>query len=149
MGVADGVWSIEDPYTQDMLERANVILTTAVLSIMMTAPVFAVLMAYTGPRWLEQDAQIWVVVQLGLLLLVQEVMNRVSQSKLTKFVFAPFVNLWKFQAPSPRVRLQACRVLPVCSSFIIIFRYSVLILGDISSPIIHFFLDSFRSASRE
>jgi len=55
--IADGVWSVEDAYTQDMLERANVILTTAVLSIMMTAPLFAVLMAYTGPRWLEQDVE--------------------------------------------------------------------------------------------
>jgi len=55
--IADGAWAIDDPYTQDMLERANVILTTAVLSIIMTAPLFAVLMSYTGPRWLEQDVE--------------------------------------------------------------------------------------------
>jgi NhaP-type Na+/H+ or K+/H+ antiporter len=50
-----GDWLETDPITQDYLEMANVILTTAVLSIMLTAPLFAVLMTYTGNRWLEND----------------------------------------------------------------------------------------------
>lgn len=52
--IQDGEWNVADPHTQDLLERANVILTTAVLSIILTAPLFAVLMTYTGHRWLEK-----------------------------------------------------------------------------------------------
>jgi len=37
------------------LERGNIILTTAVLSIIMTAPLFAVLMAWLGKLWLTQS----------------------------------------------------------------------------------------------
>lgn len=40
--------------TKDFLEEANVILTTAVLSIILTAPLFAVLMTYTGKKWLTK-----------------------------------------------------------------------------------------------
>jgi len=52
--IRDGVWVEADEHTQDMLEQANVILTTAVLSIILTAPLFAVLMTYTGNRWLQR-----------------------------------------------------------------------------------------------
>jgi len=53
--IQSGEWSATDPYTLEMLERANVILTTAVLSIIFTAPLFAVLMSVTGPKFLEQS----------------------------------------------------------------------------------------------
>jgi len=53
--IQSGQWSATDPYTLEMLERANVILTTAVLSIIFTAPLFAVLMSVTGPKFLEQS----------------------------------------------------------------------------------------------
>jgi len=53
--IQSGQWSATDPYTLEMLERANVILTTAVLSIIFTAPLFAVLMSVTGPMFLEQS----------------------------------------------------------------------------------------------
>lgn len=47
-----GQFDSKSKFTQDALETANIILTVAVLSIMMTAPVFAVLMDYFGKRWL-------------------------------------------------------------------------------------------------
>jgi len=53
--IDDGSWDENDPYTRDMLDRSNVILTTAVLSIVVTAPAFAVLMVWTGNRWLHRS----------------------------------------------------------------------------------------------
>uniref|UniRef100_A0A7S4LNG8 Cation/H+ exchanger domain-containing protein n=1 Tax=Oxyrrhis marina TaxID=2969 RepID=A0A7S4LNG8_OXYMA len=44
-----------DSFVQLMTDRAEVILTTAVLSIIMTAPLFAVLMSITGKLWLTQE----------------------------------------------------------------------------------------------
>merc|ERR1712176_185949 len=55
--IQEGAWIETDEHPQDLLEQANVILTTAVLSIILTAPLFAVLMTYTGNRWLEAAAQ--------------------------------------------------------------------------------------------
>jgi NhaP-type Na+/H+ or K+/H+ antiporter len=54
--VAEGVDRfVNDPnYVETMTERSEVILTTAVLSIIMTAPVFAVLMSIVGERWLTK-----------------------------------------------------------------------------------------------
>lgn len=54
--VAQGVDRfVNDPnYVETMTERSEVILTTAVLSIIMTAPLFAVLMSITGERWLTR-----------------------------------------------------------------------------------------------
>jgi len=43
--------------TQDALKNANIIFTVAVLSIMITAPVFAPLMELSGKRWLAKDDQ--------------------------------------------------------------------------------------------
>lgn len=51
--IESGVFAADSPATAQMLETANVILTTAVLSIMMTAPAFAVLMVVAGKKWLH------------------------------------------------------------------------------------------------
>jgi len=52
--IRSGQFDSKSQFTQDALETSNVILTVAVLSIMMTAPTFAVLMVYFGKRWLHQ-----------------------------------------------------------------------------------------------
>jgi NhaP-type Na+/H+ or K+/H+ antiporter len=46
-----------DPVTVQYLENAMVILTTAILSIIMTAPLFAVLMLQLAPRLLDDDRE--------------------------------------------------------------------------------------------
>jgi len=55
-GIARGADKfVNDPdYVKIMTERSEIILTTAVLSIIMTAPLFAVLISMTGERWLER-----------------------------------------------------------------------------------------------
>merc|ERR1712023_583427 len=46
-----------DPAVQQYLANAMVILTTAILSIIMTAPLFAVLMLQFAPKLLDDDSK--------------------------------------------------------------------------------------------
>ena len=55
--VKAGVWMESDPMVVQYLENAMVILTTAILSIIMTAPLFAVLMLKTAPLLLDDDSE--------------------------------------------------------------------------------------------
>merc|ERR1719198_1893043 len=55
--VSQGNWIDSDPVIVQYLENAMVILTTAILSIIMTAPLFAVLMLQMAPRLLDDDSQ--------------------------------------------------------------------------------------------
>jgi len=55
--VAQGRWVGTDPVTAQYLENAMVILTTAIISIIMTAPLFAVLMVQLAPRLLDHDSK--------------------------------------------------------------------------------------------
>jgi NhaP-type Na+/H+ or K+/H+ antiporter len=55
--VKSGVFVESDPVVVQYLENAMVILTTAILSIIMTAPLFAVLMTKMAPRLLDDDSQ--------------------------------------------------------------------------------------------
>merc|ERR1712124_212076 len=55
--VAQGKWVDTDPVIMQYLENAMVILTTAILSIIMTAPLFAVLMLQLAPRLLDDDRE--------------------------------------------------------------------------------------------
>jgi NhaP-type Na+/H+ or K+/H+ antiporter len=52
--IASGQFLESDPFTQNVLRTSNIILTTAVLSIVMTAPLFAVLMVVCGNSWLTK-----------------------------------------------------------------------------------------------
>merc|ERR1719231_1929542 len=52
-----GVFSETDPVVLQYLDNAMVILTTAILSIIMTAPLFAVLMLQLAPRLLDDDKE--------------------------------------------------------------------------------------------
>merc|ERR1712046_455523 len=52
-----GVFAETDPVVLQYLENAMVILTTAILSIIMTAPVFAVLMLKMAPILLDDDRE--------------------------------------------------------------------------------------------
>jgi NhaP-type Na+/H+ or K+/H+ antiporter len=52
-----GVFVENDPVVLQYLDNAMVILTTAILSIIMTAPLFAVLMLKTAPLLLEDDRE--------------------------------------------------------------------------------------------
>jgi len=52
-----GVFSESDPVVLQYLDNAMVILTTAILSIIMTAPLFAVLMTTLAPRLLDDDSE--------------------------------------------------------------------------------------------
>jgi NhaP-type Na+/H+ or K+/H+ antiporter len=52
-----GVFSESDPAVLQYLDNAMVILTTAILSIIMTAPLFAVLMLQLAPRLLDDDKE--------------------------------------------------------------------------------------------
>jgi len=54
--IASGTLAAGSPETLQFLETANMILTTAVLSIMMTAPTFAVVMVVCGNKWLAPRA---------------------------------------------------------------------------------------------
>jgi len=53
--IAAGTLDPTSDVTKSSQEASNLILTTAVLSIMMTAPIFAVLMVVCGKRWLHQS----------------------------------------------------------------------------------------------
>merc|ERR1712193_322993 len=55
--VAQGNWVDTDPLIVQYVENAMVILTTAILSIIMTAPLFAVLMVRLAPRLLDDDRE--------------------------------------------------------------------------------------------
>jgi len=55
--VAQGKWVDTDPVIAQYLENAMVILTTAIISIIMTAPLFAVLMVQLAPRLLDDDSK--------------------------------------------------------------------------------------------
>merc|ERR1711934_890289 len=55
--VAQGNWVDTDPVIMQYVENAMVILTTAILSIIMTAPLFAVLMLQLAPRLLDDDSK--------------------------------------------------------------------------------------------
>merc|ERR1719230_430555 len=55
--IKSGVFIETDPVVVQYLENAMVILTTAILSIIMTAPLFAVLMTKMAPRLLDDDSQ--------------------------------------------------------------------------------------------
>merc|ERR1719329_1262455 len=55
--VAAGEMEEADPEVKQFLENAMVILTTAILSIIMTAPLFAVLMLQFAPRLLDEDRE--------------------------------------------------------------------------------------------
>jgi NhaP-type Na+/H+ or K+/H+ antiporter len=55
--VKTGVWEASDPAVLQFLDNAMVILTTAILSIIMTAPLFAVLMLKFAPKLLDDDSQ--------------------------------------------------------------------------------------------
>jgi NhaP-type Na+/H+ or K+/H+ antiporter len=55
--VSQGKWVESDPKIQQFLANAMVILTTAILSIIMTAPLFAVLMLQLAPRLLDDDSK--------------------------------------------------------------------------------------------
>merc|ERR1712046_153808 len=52
-----GVFAENDPVVLQYLDNAMVILTTAILSIIMTAPLFAVLMLQLAPRLLDDDRE--------------------------------------------------------------------------------------------
>ena len=54
--VKSGVF-VESDHVVVQLENAMLILTTATLSIIMTAPLFAVLMTEMAPRLLDDDSQ--------------------------------------------------------------------------------------------
>merc|ERR1712193_499508 len=53
--IKSGVFVATDPVVLQYLDNAMVILTTAILSIIMTAPLFAVLMTMLAPRLLDDD----------------------------------------------------------------------------------------------
>lgn len=53
--IESGMFVNTDPVVVQYLENARVILTTAILSIIMTAPLFAVLMLKLAPRLLDDD----------------------------------------------------------------------------------------------
>merc|ERR1711998_57721 len=55
--VSQGNWVATDPAIMQYLDNAMVILTTAILSIIMTAPLFAVLMLQLAPRLLDDDSK--------------------------------------------------------------------------------------------
>jgi len=55
MKIENGVFVDTDPVVVQYLQNAQVILTTAILSIIMTAPLFAVLMTTLAPRLLDDD----------------------------------------------------------------------------------------------
>merc|ERR1719213_1435581 len=55
--IKSGAFVESDPVVVQYLENAMVILTTAILSIIMTAPLFAVLMTKMAPRLLDDDRQ--------------------------------------------------------------------------------------------
>merc|ERR1712188_214576 len=55
--IKSGVFVETDPVVVQYLENAMVILTTAILSIIMTAPLFAVLMLQLAPRLLDDDRE--------------------------------------------------------------------------------------------
>merc|ERR1712146_278905 len=55
--IQSGVFVESDPVVLQFLENAMVILTTAILSIIMTAPLFAVLMLQLAPRLLDDDRE--------------------------------------------------------------------------------------------
>merc|ERR1712146_68531 len=55
--IQSGVFVESDPAVQQFLANAMVILTTAILSIIMTAPLFAVLMLQLAPRLLDDDRE--------------------------------------------------------------------------------------------
>merc|ERR1712125_57243 len=55
--IKSGVYVESDPVVVQYLENAMVILTTAILSIIMTAPLFAVLMLKMAPRLLDDDRE--------------------------------------------------------------------------------------------
>merc|ERR1712226_783717 len=55
--IKSGVFSESDPVVLQYLDNAMVILTTAILSIIMTAPLFAVLMLQLAPRLLDNDRE--------------------------------------------------------------------------------------------
>jgi len=56
--VAQGTWVATDPVIAQYLGNAMVILTTAIISIIMTAPLFAVLMVQLAPHLLDDDSEI-------------------------------------------------------------------------------------------
>merc|ERR1712100_535910 len=55
--IKGGVFVATDPVVLQYLDNAMVILTTAILSIIMTAPLFAVLMLQFAPRLLDDDRE--------------------------------------------------------------------------------------------
>jgi NhaP-type Na+/H+ or K+/H+ antiporter len=55
--VKTGEWEASDPMVLQYLDNAMVILTTAILSIIMTAPLFAVLMLKFAPKLLDDDSK--------------------------------------------------------------------------------------------
>merc|ERR1712070_637001 len=55
--IKSGVFVETDPVVLQYLDNAMVILTTAILSIIMTAPLFAVLMLKLAPRLLDDDKE--------------------------------------------------------------------------------------------
>jgi NhaP-type Na+/H+ or K+/H+ antiporter len=55
--IKSGVFVEADPAVQQFLDNSMVILTTAILSIIMTAPLFAVLMLKLAPRLLDDDRE--------------------------------------------------------------------------------------------
>merc|ERR1719409_846327 len=55
--IESGMFVETDPAVVQYLQNARVILTTAILSIIMTAPLFAVLMTKMAPRLLDDDSQ--------------------------------------------------------------------------------------------
>lgn len=56
--IKSGVFDETDPVVLQYLDNAMVILTTAILSIIMTAPLFAVLMVQLAPRLLEDNSRV-------------------------------------------------------------------------------------------
>jgi NhaP-type Na+/H+ or K+/H+ antiporter len=54
--IATGKFDANSQFTQNALETSNMILTTAVLSIIITAPTFAVLMVICGNKWLQRSS---------------------------------------------------------------------------------------------
>merc|ERR1711937_767926 len=57
MQIEQGVFMESDPDVVQFLKNAQVILTTAILSIIMTAPLFAVLMTTLAPKLLDDDSE--------------------------------------------------------------------------------------------
>merc|ERR1712226_1706092 len=55
--IKSGAFVESDPVVVQYLDNAMVILTTAILSIIMTAPLFAVLMLQLAPRLLDDDRE--------------------------------------------------------------------------------------------